>query len=335
MPGLHLTADKTLPANSRPHRGAPRLAAALLALLALAACGDRKPDASQVAARVNKSDITVHQINFLLQQDRGLKPEQTEAAGRRTLEALIDQELAVQKAADLKLDREPQVVQALEAARREVLARAYKERVAQGAPKPSAEELRRYYDATPALFAQRRVYSLQELQADVPAEKLAWAKERLAAAHSAAEFADALKAEGLRFSGSQGMKPAEQLPLAQVERMAGMKVGDSLVLADTPLLRVAFIQAVRQEPVAFDRASSAIEMYLGNQARRKAIDDNLKALRTAAQISYQGKFAGPGAEAGAAAAEPASPALPELAAPPAAAGSAIDPDLAKKGMGPK
>lgn len=303
--------------------------------LALMACGDRKADAGQVAARVNKSDITVHQINFLLQQDRTLKPEQAEAAGRRTLEALIDQELAVQKASELKLDREPQVVQALEAARREVLARAYKERVAQGATKPSAEELRRYYDATPALFAQRRVYALQELQADVPPAKLAWVKERLAAAHSANEFAEALKGEGLRFTGSQGVKPAEQLPMAQVQRMAGMKEGDALLLAETPLLRVAFIQSVRQEPVAFERASAAIELYLSNQARHKAIDDNLKALRTAAQISYQGKFAEASAEAGAAGLEPALPAMPEAVSSPGVAGSAIDPDLAKKGMGLK
>ncbi len=321
--------------NSRTDRGVRWLALAIFVPLVLVACGDRKVDASQVAARVNKSDITVHQINFLLQQDRNLKPEQAEAAGRRTLEALIDQELAVQKASDLKLDREPQVVQALEAARREVLARAYKERVAQGASKPSAEELRRYYDATPVLFAQRRVYALQELQVDVPAAKLAWVKERLASARSANEFADTLKAEGLRFSGSQGVKPAEQLPMAQVERMAGLKEGDSLVLAEAPLLRVAFIQSVRQEPVAFERASAAIELYLSNQARRKAIDDNLKALRTAAQISYQGKFAEHSVDAAVTASEPASAALPEFAAPPVAAGSAIDPDLAKKGMGLK
>lgn len=313
------------------------LVLALSSCILLAGCGDRKADASQVAARVNKSDITVHQINFLLQQDRNQRPEQADAASHRTLEALIDQELAVQKAAELKLDREPQVVQALEAARREVLARAYKERVSQGAPKPSAEELRRYYDATPALFAQRRIYSLQELQVDVPPARLAWVKERLAAARSANDFADALKAEGLRFSGSQGVKPAEQLPMAQVDRMAGMREGDSLVLAETPLLRVAFVQAVRQEPVAFERASGAIELYLSNQARRKAIDDNLKALRTAAQISYQGKFAGTGSgdDAAVPGTEPASAALPELAAPPSAAGNAIDPELAKKGMGLK
>lgn len=319
--------------GSRSRRRARWPALIVFAPLVLAACGDRKADASQVAARVNHSDITVHQINFLLQQDRNLRPEQAEAAGRRTLEALIDQELAVQKAAELKLDREPQVVQALEAARREVLARAYKERVAQGAAKPSAEELRRYYDTTPALFAQRRVYSLQELQVDVPPAKLGWAKDRLAGARSANEFADALKAEGLRFSGSQGLKPAEQLPMAQVERMAALKEGDSLVLAETPLLRVAFIQGVRLEPVAFERASGAIELYLSNQARRKAIDDNLQALRTAAQISYRGHFAEHRGEA--AASEPAAAALPEPAPVPGAAGSAIDLDLAKKGMGPK
>ncbi|GAB4114513.1 MAG: hypothetical protein Fur0014_17120 [Rubrivivax sp.] len=98
--------------------------------LMLAACGDRKDKAaSQTAAKVNKEEITVHQINFVLQQQRGLKPEQAEAAGRQVLERLIDQELAVQKADELKLDRDPRVVQQLEAVRREVLARAYAEKV--------------------------------------------------------------------------------------------------------------------------------------------------------------------------------------------------------------
>ena len=57
-------------------------------------------------------------------------------------ETLIDQELAVQKAVELKLDRDPQVVQALEAARRDVLARAYKERVTQGVTRAGSEEAR-------------------------------------------------------------------------------------------------------------------------------------------------------------------------------------------------
>lgn len=101
--------------------------AAVLASLGLAACsgGDKDKPASQVAAKVNKEEISVHQINYLLQRQPGLKPEQAESASKTALERLIDQELAVQKAEELKLDRDPRVVQALDAARREILSRFY------------------------------------------------------------------------------------------------------------------------------------------------------------------------------------------------------------------
>ena len=104
----------------------------LLALMAavalLAGCGDKKEKgASQTAAKVNKAEVTVHQINFVLQQQRGLRPEQADAASKQILERLIDQELALQKADDLKIDRDPRVVQQLEAAKREIIARAYLE----------------------------------------------------------------------------------------------------------------------------------------------------------------------------------------------------------------
>lgn len=348
-----MTPARTTPPH--PARCQPLSArAALIALAVMAAlvgCGERKQDATQVAARVNSGDITVHQINFVLQQDRGVRPDQAEAAGKRVLETLIDQELAVQKAVELKLDRDPQTVQALEAARREVLARAYRDRVTQGSPRPSPDELRRFYDATPALFKERRVYSLQELVIDAPADRQAWVKDRLARATSVDDFADGLKAEGLRYSGSHAVKPAEQLPMGLVERFATMKDGDSAVLSEGPSMRVVFIAASRVEPVTFERASPAIEQYLITLARRRAVDDNLRALRTAAKISYQGRFAaGPAASAPALGLPALAPVpvqvplsedspnpvrlnVPDAAPPPSAAGSGIDPDMAKKGMG--
>ena len=88
------------------------LVALTAAVVLLAGCGDKKEKgASQTAAKVNKAEVTVHQINFVLQQQRGLKPEQTDAASKQILERLIEQELALQKADDLKVDRDPRVVQ--------------------------------------------------------------------------------------------------------------------------------------------------------------------------------------------------------------------------------
>jgi len=136
------------------------LTAISLALL-VAGCGEKEEAvASQTAVKVNKDEITVHQINFVLQQQRGLRPEQTDEASRQILERLIDQEVTLQRAEDLKVDRDPRVVQALEAARREIISRAYLEKVGENAPQPLPDEIRKYYEDKPALFSQRRIYSL-------------------------------------------------------------------------------------------------------------------------------------------------------------------------------
>jgi hypothetical protein len=127
----------------------------LLALtLLVAACGESKKDntATQTAVRVNKEELTVHQINLLLQQQRGLKPEQVDAASRRIVEFLVDQELAVQRAKELKLDQDARVLLQLDAAKREVLARAYAEKVGEAVAKPSAEDIQKYFENKPALF---------------------------------------------------------------------------------------------------------------------------------------------------------------------------------------
>ncbi len=147
--------------HARPGRAVA--VAAMAAMLLLAGCSsDKKDKASQTAAKVNKEEITVHQINFVMQQQRGLKPEQAEAASKQILERLIDQELAVQKAEDLKLDRDPRVVQQLEASKREIIARAYVEKTGEAAAKPTPEAIKKYYDEHPALFKERRIYSLAE-----------------------------------------------------------------------------------------------------------------------------------------------------------------------------
>jgi EpsD family peptidyl-prolyl cis-trans isomerase len=317
---------------------APLLLAAVAAAALLTACGGDKGDkASQTAAKVNKEEITVHQINFVLQRQPGLKPEQAEAASRQVLERLIDQELAVQKAQEQKLDRDPRVVQQIEAAKREIIARAYAERVGEGVAKPTSDEIGKYYNDKPALFKERRIYSLQELQIEAKPEQFEGIRAKLASSKNLNEFAEYLKSADLRFQGNQAVRAAEQLPLASLDAISRMKDGDSMISQSPAGLAVLFLVGSRSQPVDEARARPAIEAFLLNQRKAEAVTKDLKALREGSKIEYVGKFAQP-APAASAPTAPALPAASEAVAPvtPAApAASGLDAASISKGMGLK
>ena len=124
----------------------------------LAGCGEGKQaendkeTPTQVAARVNGKELTVHQVNYALQRIPNLDKAQTKPASLRVVRNLVDQEVLVQKALNDKLDRDPTVVQALDAARRQILAEAYMGRKLGTPTEPDAAEVSRFYDAHPELF---------------------------------------------------------------------------------------------------------------------------------------------------------------------------------------
>jgi len=320
LPHLSITASRWVP-----------LLALSAAAVLLVGCGEKKEKAaSQTAVKVNKDEITVHQINFVLQQQRGLRPEQTDAASKQILERLIDQQLALEKAEELKVDRDPRVVQQLEAARREIVARAYLEKVGEAAAKPTAEEIKKYYDEKPALFSERRVYSIQEIAIEAKPEQIAVVRDKLGAAKNIAEFVEWLKANDYRFSGNQAVRAAEQLPLNSLESFSRMKDGQAAIVPAANGVQVIVLAGSRSQPVTEEQARPAIEQFILNERKRKLVEDDVKAMRATAKIEYVGKFA-EGAASAAAAAAAAAPAAP---AAPAASGGLSSTDI-NKGMGLK
>jgi len=317
--------------------------------LGLGACGSKKDKpATQVAAKVNSGEISVHQINFVLQQQRGLRPEQVEQASRVVLERLIDQEIAVQKAEEAKLDRDPRVVQALEAAKRDVLARAWLERMAEGVAKPGADEVEKYFKDKPALFANRRVYTLQEINIAAPREALPTLESTLKAAKGADAFTGALKAANMQHTTAVASRAAESLPLELLDRLAALNPGQGVLVPQPNGARVFMVLGSQAAPVTLDQARPAIEAFLLNQARRQRVSAEVKAMRGAAKVEYMGKFAEGAPPAGAAlpseAAASEAPALPALApagdtaapaaapAPAVAPATPVDADAVTKGL---
>ena len=293
-----------------------------LVCLALSACGggDKKTPATQVVAKVNGEEISVHQLNFVLQRQPGLKPEQVNAAGKQVLESLINQELAVQKAKEAKLDRTPAVAQALQAAEREVLARAYTESVAGKAAKPTEEEAAAFYAANPALFSKRRIYSVTEFSVTATPEQMPTVRGTIQGATGAADLGAKLKAQGIAFGSTNATRTAETVPSAVLPQLAAASVGQAIVNERPGGAQVILLQQAQDAPVDLAKARPAIDRFLQVDRSRKAVEADMSAARKAAKIEYMGAYAGgPGAAASApTTAEVAPPTLAPASAPDAA-----------------
>ncbi len=266
-------------------------AALLCALALLAGCGGRKGDAGPVAARVDGAEITQQQIDFVLHQQRGLRPEQAEAASRQVLERLIDQQVALKKAEAEGLDKDVRVQQQLEAARREILARAWADKLTEGVAKPTPAEVGQFYADKPALFSQRRIYNLQELMIEARPELVPVLRQKLDSAKNVGEFIEFLKGNDFRFNGTQAVRGAEQLPAGSLDAISRMKDGDTLLQPAPGGVQVIALLGSREQPVTQEQARPAIEQIFTAERKRKLVEEQVKAARAAAKVEYAGKFA--------------------------------------------
>jgi EpsD family peptidyl-prolyl cis-trans isomerase len=257
---------------------------ALLVLLTLAvptgcekAAADR---AAQPVAKVNGTEISVHQ----------LRAGSSGAVVAQALERVIDRELLVQRALAEKLDRDPQVMQAIDDARRHLLAQAYLERAASAAGGSSRDEVRAFYAENPALFAERRIYRLRELAVSAPAELIEVLRAEAARSRELDELAVWLRNRGAKFSIEALTQPAEQLPLAWLPQLARMKPGE-IALFPAPQ-GASVIQLAQAEPAPLTEAQAAplIEQFLAGRKRLETAAAEVKRLREVATIEYLGEF---------------------------------------------
>lgn len=269
----------------------------------LGGCGSGKDKevTTQVAAKVNTTEITVYQVNNVLAKAPNVTPASAPRVKREILDNLIDQQLARQQAVESKLDRSPEVMQALEAAKTEILARAYLARLAAAQPKPSPAEVKSYYDQHPALFAQRRVYSIEEITLPSQPGLAASLREGTAKARSLQEVADWLKSRNIQFTANSGVRAAEQLPFEYLDKMQAMKDGEIQVFELRGGIQVIRVVASKLMPVNEANATPRIQQFLFTQQSNEAIIKEMKQVRERAKIEYIGEFTATPAEAEAAA----------------------------------
>ena len=297
----------------------PFIVLPVILAITLGGCSKKDGDkaATQVVAKVNGAEISLHQVNHVLSKAGNVPADQLERARKAAVDRLIDQELLAAKAVEEKLDRTPETLMAIELARREILARARMEQVLALGSKLSPGDVTRYYATHPELFAERQIYSLQEIT--FPPQKDGVADMQALVDKGAAmnEIQELLRSRNIQFGTNAGIRAAEQLPMELLKVLHGTKEGGILLSNSAQGHTVVKVVGIRKMPVDEATARPMIQKFLFNQRATEATTNELKSLKATAKIEYVGTLAdlpkpdtsprqGPGA------ASTSLPALPQM-----------------------
>jgi len=263
--------------------------------LALVSCGKKdssetKKSGSQVVAKVNGDEITIHQVNYMLSKMGALTPEQGKAATKQVIFSLVELQLLKQKAIEEKIDQDPNVLQALESSKDQLLAQAYIQKQQAKAPKPTSSEIDTFYNEHPELFSQRKIYRLQELAAQAPKEKHAEIEQSLKNIKGINEVAAWFKNNNYPFSANANVKPAEQLPTQLLKQLQGINVGDFFIVKTERGVNVVHIADAKLEAVDRVKAKPVIEQYFLNQNKVSLAKKEMDGLNEKANIEFLGEF---------------------------------------------
>lgn len=259
-------------------------------VMVLSSCG--KPDitrtSGQIEARVNGEEGSINQINTVRARNKGMTPEQPGRAGALPREPISDQELLAQQALQTRLDRDAQVAQAIERARRQILAQAYIERAVTDAPQASPEEISKFYEENPALFEQRRIYRVLELVVVVAPEQFGAFQEAVAGAKDLTEVARWLDSRKLPFEVAISSRAAEQIQMNILRRLFEMRDGQIAVFQTPRGTSVTRLEQSTEARLSEKQARPAIARYLLNRKRLELAQAEVTKLRERATIEQDG-----------------------------------------------
>ncbi len=269
--------------RSRRFRNKPFLIL-VAAFISLSACND-----GPALVRVNDEEISVRQVNYVLAhfpQDRS----QDGVLARRVVERFVDQQLLLQMALKNGLDRDPDVMLAMEQVRRQILAQAYLDKIGGEVAAPGEAEIRAYYDRHPELFAHRKMYRVQQIvvSRSLPYSAL---KARVNGDMSAADLIRWLQAGKTLVSATTSVTPAENISAEILPRLHAMKKGDRLAWETPEHHVVVVLLGATEQPLAHARAAPLIEEFLLGEKRKARGQEELARLRRSATIQWMTDFA--------------------------------------------
>ena len=279
------------PVNVKTKSGHVLAGGALLALGLLMGCQETLFKRStgdgpgQTVARVAGEEITMSQYNFELAR-LGASGESTDKNTQKAIiDALADRTLLSVEAKKRQLHKEPRVVQAMEAAKNQILVQAYLEDKLSSLSEPTRAEAVDYFDKHPELFGKRRMMDVRMVKIG-STEFDERSRKALDQSKSMDDILQGLQARGINYQVGATPQGMNGFPPDVIQRLQQMGKGDKLVVAGNDSVTVLYLYDVKPSPLTFSEAELQIRYALQTQKRQDAIKAELDRLRGENKTEY-------------------------------------------------
>lgn len=265
-------------------------------------CGDKKQEGSdapadkpsQVAARVNGTEITVHQIDQELRRmgvPADTKPEILQEIKNNILTRLINDQLVINKAIEQGVDRKPEVVEQIERAKREIITRAYVTQLVTSVSKPTEQELNDFFMKNEAAYKENVRYAVRRLMIRFEPAQAEVLQAQLARNPPVSELSRWLTQNQIPAMQQTDIVDTASLP--QETRAQMMNLKPRQVIAQVGNGQAVVMEILRAEAYPITRADLdpvAVNQLTGDR-RNEIIESNVKTMREGAKIEYMSGFA--------------------------------------------
>lgn len=252
---------------------------ALLLCCAASACGgSKKAPPEQIIAKGDNFEITLTELDSVLRRAPPVLKDEVSAARRKLLDDLIKQKLLSQAALDAGLDRQADTMQAIEMAKRSILAQAYARKLAgDNTASVSPAEIERYYDQHPERFAQRRKLILREIVLPLSFERIADRIEQFD--KEGLESVQATLAEEDKSVDAQVVDlETDGLP-AEVQKNLGRLTQGASIMYQTPgQVHLGQLQSMEIDPVPLNEARDLISRQIAQERTASIVSSAVKAM---------------------------------------------------------
>jgi len=248
-----------------------------------AACS--KGVSQDTIAEVNGEGISLAELNAEL--DAAKVPESVDRTrlGHQILSRIIDRKLLAQAAAKQGLDESAEFAVRRQKLRDELLITLLTQYEANVLSNPSPLELEKYMASRPAMFDERAVLSLNQIQFDPPTNTAALAP--LQDDRSLEQVAATLTGLGIPFERSAAKFDTATLPPELMAKIQKLGPGEPFVLPSAGRILVSTIVAREAAPVAPEQQGNIAKEAFRAQKAGDAMRTRLRELRAKAKVEYQ------------------------------------------------